>query len=163
MQKWLPFPLMSLALWLIWMLLNQTLSLGQALLALVLAVAIPIATRPLHTHGRARIRKFWLAILMAFHVAWDITVSCWKVCKIVLGSKKARSRSGFITLHLRIRSVHGMTILSSIINSTPGTVWTELSDDNRVLLVHLLDLDEEADFRRLFHERYEKPLMEIFE
>lgn len=163
MRKLVPFPLMSAVLWLIWMLLNQTLGFGHALLALLLAIVIPLATRAMYTHGRVRIRKYGLVVVLAVRVLVDITISCWKVCKIILGSKKARSRSGFITIELNITSVHGMTILSSIVNSTPGTVWTELSEDNRVLLIHLLDLDEEQDFRRIFHERYEQPLMEIFE
>ncbi|CAD5107138.1 Na+/H+ antiporter subunit E [Zestomonas carbonaria] len=163
MRKLFPYPWMTLVLWVVWMLLNETLAVSHALLGAVLAIFMPLMTRAMYVHGRMKVKKLWLAVLVATRVVVDITVSCWKVCKIILGTKQARSRSGFITIRLNIRSVYGMTILASIVNSTPGTVWTELSDDNRILLVHLLDLNEEQEFRRIFHERYEKPLMEIFE
>nr|MBO2510415.1 hypothetical protein [Gammaproteobacteria bacterium] len=159
----LPYPWLSLALWLVWLLLDGSLAVGQVLLGAALALFIPLASRSMYVHGRMHVRRFGLALLVAMRVAVDISLSCWKVCRIILGPEEARRRSGFITIELSIRSVYGMTVLASIVNSTPGTVWTELSADNRILLVHLLDLDEEPAFRRMFHERYEKPLMEIFE
>ena len=44
----------------------------------------------------------------------------------------------------------------------PGTVWVELTDDHRLKL-HVLDLQNEEDWVRLVQDRYERPLMEIFE
>ena len=47
MKRLLPAPLISLALWVLWMVLNRSLDAGQALLGVVLALAIPLLTRGL--------------------------------------------------------------------------------------------------------------------
>ena len=44
MKRLLPTPMLSVALFVMWLLLNQSLSAGHLLLALVFAVAIPLLT-----------------------------------------------------------------------------------------------------------------------
>jgi multicomponent K+:H+ antiporter subunit E len=46
---------------------------------------------------------------------------------------------------------------------TPGTVSAKLSEDRRTLLVHTLDVDDEAALVAEIKQRYETPLKEIFE
>jgi multicomponent K+:H+ antiporter subunit E len=46
---------------------------------------------------------------------------------------------------------------------TPGTAWGEISFDSSVLLIHVFDVDDEAAFVAMIKQRYEHPLMEIFE
>lgn len=50
-----------------------------------------------------------------------------------------------------------------ITSVTPGTVWSELALDRSILLLHVFDLDDEAQFIQHFKHDYERPLMEIFE
>ncbi|MNJ75557.1 putative monovalent cation/H+ antiporter subunit E [compost metagenome] len=45
----------------------------------------------------------------------------------------------------------------------PGTIWSELALDRSILLLHVFDLDDEAQFIEHFKQAYERPLMEIFE
>ncbi|MFT7116866.1 MAG: multicomponent K+:H+ antiporter subunit E, partial [Rhodoferax sp.] len=44
MKRLLPAPLLSVALFVLWLLLNRSLALSQLLLALLLALAIPLIT-----------------------------------------------------------------------------------------------------------------------
>ena len=54
-------------------------------------------------------------------------------------------------------------VLATITCITPGSAWAELSLDRSQLLLHLLEVgDPEAAIRHV-QERYEQPLMEIFE
>lgn len=50
-----------------------------------------------------------------------------------------------------------------ITSVTPGTVWSELALDRSILLLHVFDLDDDAQFIEHFKQAYERPLMEIFE
>ena len=59
-QRWLPSPLLSVVLFLVWPVLNQSWSLGQLLLGLCLAVVIPWFTEPLRDH-KPTLRRPWLA------------------------------------------------------------------------------------------------------
>jgi multicomponent K+:H+ antiporter subunit E len=45
---------------------------------------------------------------------------------------------------------------------TPGTVWVDLSEQY-TLTLHVLDLHNEQEWVDLIKQRYERPLMEIFE
>lgn len=45
---------------------------------------------------------------------------------------------------------------------TPGTVWVDLSEQY-TLTLHVLDLHNEQELVDLIKQRYECPLMEIFE
>ena len=50
-----------------------------------------------------------------------------------------------------------------IVCITPGTAWAEISLDRSMLLLHVLELDDPATVIADVKQRYEAPLMEIFE
>ena len=59
-RRWLPSPLLSCVLFVVWPVLNQSWSLGQLLLGLILAVVIPWFTEPLRD-DKPRLRRPLLA------------------------------------------------------------------------------------------------------
>ena len=54
-------------------------------------------------------------------------------------------------------------MLATIVTSTPGTVWADLSQDGATLTLHVLDLRDERRWIDTIKQRYERLLMEIFE
>ena len=64
---------------------------------------------------------------------------------------------------LDVRDPNALAVLAMIVCLTPGTAWAELSLDRSMLLLHVFDLDDAAAIHRRHQERYERPLMEIFE
>jgi multicomponent K+:H+ antiporter subunit E len=93
----------------------------------------------------------------------DTIVSCGRVSLVILGGPERRRNSGFLDIPLDLRDPHGLAVLACIVNSTPGTVWAELSDDRSLLTLHVLDLRDEQAWIDTIKTRYEKPLMAIFE
>ena len=86
------------------------------------------------------------------------------VARIVLGLVRGREvRSGFVDIPLDLRDPHGLAVLAGIITSTPGTVWADLAPDGKTLTLHVLDLQDEAEWILWIKTRYEQPLMRIFE
>jgi len=79
----------------------------------------------------------------------------------VLGPTK-RLRPAFIDVPLDSTHEIALSALISIVSLSPGTLCAELSDDRRRLVVHVLDLEDEAELVALIKSRYEAPLMEIF-
>jgi multicomponent K+:H+ antiporter subunit E len=55
-----------------------------------------------------------------------------------------------------------LTIFTSSVSLTPGTVSVELSEDRKWLYVHALHLEDEQELIDLIKARYEAPLKEIF-
>jgi len=154
-------PWLPLFLWVLWLLLNNSASAGQLILGGVLALLIPMATgamRPL----RSQPRRVGAALGLMAHVAVDVIRSNIAVGRIVLGMAGHDVVAGFIRIQMDMRDPHGLAVLSCILTATPGSVWTDLSQDN-VLTIHVLDVQDEETWTRLIKDRYERPLMEIFE
>jgi multicomponent K+:H+ antiporter subunit E len=156
-------PLMVLALTALWLMLNQTLAPGHIVLGAVVAIALAwsaSALRPLQAH----FQRLDSAALLSLVVLRDIVRSSLSVARIVLGVASHRNiRSEFLHIPLDLRDPHGLAALAVIVTSTPGTVWVGLSPAGDTLTLHVLDLQDEAELIHLIKDRYERPLMRIFE
>ena len=166
MKRWLPSPLLSISLLLLWLLLNQSIEPAHWLLGSVLGLVAPRLSRPLQPHGQARIRRP-LALLRLLRLLWfsaiEIVRSCFNVSQIILLRRSADVNSQFIRVPLDLHSPHGLALLSCLINSTPGTVWVDLLPDGHELLLHVFDLHDEAWWIDTIKTRYERPIIEVFE
>ena len=162
MKRLLPTPMLSVALFVMWLLLNQSLSAGHLLLALVFAVAIPLLTaglRPLPV----RIRRPGVILRLMLTVAADTTQSNIAVIRLLLAPGTPRHPAGFVHVPLKVRDPNALAVLATIVCITPGTVWAELSLDRSILLLHVLEVQDAAAITAHVQQRYERPLMEIFE
>lgn len=156
-------PAVVLCLTALWLLLQQTIAPGQILLGMALAALLAAASsqfRPLH----ARVRRLDAALALILVVLWEIVQSNIAVARVVLGLVRKREvRSGFVQIPLELRDPHGLAALAAIITATPGTVWAGLSADDSHLTLHILDIDDEQRWIRYIKDRFERPLMRIFE
>lgn len=162
MSRLFPAPLLSVALFVLWLLLNLSVSPGNLLLAAVLGTFAPLLMAPLrpqHAHVR---RPLTVAKLIG-RVGLDVIRSNLQVARGVLGAGQRPPRSAFVHIPLDLHDAHGLAALSMITTVVPGTVWSELALDRSVLLLHVFDLEDESAFIEHFKQTYERPLMEIFE
>ncbi len=158
--RWLPAPIISTMVFVTWLLLNQSVSLGNLAIALVLAVVVPLFTERFRTE-RPRLRRPGLIVRLGLIVLYDIVKSNIEVTRRVLGPV-SRIKPGFVWVPLAIREPHGIYALAGIITMTPGTLSADLSDDRRFLLVHALNVDDPDALVADIKARYEAPLLEIF-
>ena len=159
-KRWLPSLPLSTTVFCFWLLMNDEISVGQVVLALLLALTIPLFAARLDREF-ARIGRLRSIPRMLWVLALDIVRSNIRVALQVLGPER-NIHPGFIWVPLDIGNLHGIAALTSIITLTPGTVSSALSDDRRYLLVHVLNLDDADEVIRQIKTRYEAPLMEIF-
>lgn len=157
---WLPMPAQSLILFVVWLLLNNTLAPGQILLGAVLALVIPLLVAPLQS-PQPRVVRHWRAVRYAGLVLWDILVANFEVALRVLGPSR-RLQPAFVAIPLEVEGVLPITILASTISLTPGTVSAEISADRKWLYVHALHVEDEAALVAQIKTRYETPIKEIF-
>ncbi len=155
--------LLIIGLTLMWLLLTGSASPGQLLLGVAVSTLMTLgfrAVRPLHPH----LRRPLSALRLFFRVAVDILKSNVAVARIVLGlTGKREVHSGFVDIPLELRDPHALATLATIVTSTPGTVWADLSSDDHVLTLHVLDLRDPQVTRDIIKHRYEHLLREIFE
>ena len=159
-KRWLPSLPLSTTVFCFWLLMNDEISVGQVVMALALALLIPLFAARLDREfariGRLRSVPRMLGVLLLDIVQANVTVALQ-----VLGPER-KITPGFIWVPLDIGNIHGIAALTSIITLTPGTVSSALSDDRRHLLVHVLNLEDADEVIRQIKTRYEAPLMEIF-
>lgn len=157
-----PYPAFAAALLAMWLLLAQSVSLGQILLGTLVAVLATNAMAALRPEP-ARIRLSWAIPRLAVIVLQDIFRSNIAVGRIILFGKRQDHKSGFLQLPLDLRNVYGLAVLACIITATPGTLWLQYDRTRNILLLHVLDLVDEQQWIDLIKNRYERLLMEIFE
>jgi multicomponent K+:H+ antiporter subunit E len=156
----LPHPLLTLALWAMWLLLNNTLAMGHVVLGLILAILIPLLSQRFWSericiHQPLTLLRF-IGIVMRDILVANITVARW-----VLGSNN-KLQPAWLNIPLDIQSPLGISLLANTISLTPGTVACDLSADQRSLLVHALHVEDTATAIAEMKSRYEQPLMEVF-
>lgn len=159
--RWLPMPVLSLLLLTVWLLLQHSVALGQWLLGGFLAILIPIVCQPFWERQPTIKRPLKLVVYL-LRVLKDIVVANLQVSKLIL-DPRGRMRPAFIEYPLQLKDNFPITILASTITMTPGTVSAHLRLDGRTLLVHALDVADIDALIDEIHQRYERPLMEIFE
>jgi len=156
-SKWL----MPIFLVLAWLILNNSMSAGQFVLGVALALGLVWAAKSLRPL-QAKPRHFWVGVKLAGRVVQDIIRSNIAVARIIWRPDE-KMVSGFMDIPLDMRDPHGLAILACILTYTPGSVWVELSPSGDSLHLHVLDLKDESEWIELVKHRYERDLMEIFE
>ena len=94
-------------------------------------------------------------------MAVDIVRSNAAVAWLVLSGSSAR-RSGFVEVPLRLQDEGALALLAVILTATPGTAWLEHDRASGILLLHVFDLKEPAEWQVLIRDRYESLLLEAF-
>lgn len=173
----LPAPGLSTLLLATWLMLNESVSAGNILLGLALALALPLfthrraagdtstatskttsnASRATPRHG---LRALPVATRLAAVVLWDIVRANLDVARRVLGAESAL-QPRFVWVPLALRNPQAVVVLAGIVTLTPGTVSSQVSADRQHLLVHALHCPDEAALVAEIKARYEAPLLEL--
>lgn len=155
----LGFP--ALILMSLWLLLNNTLALGHVLLGAVLGLGLAYLCRDFLIYV-PRVRQPFRLCLFIGRVFFDIVRANLHVARLVLGSQR-RLQPGFVEVPMHIENEFVLATLACIISLTPGTVSAGLSQDHKRLLLHALDISRPDLLIAEVKQRYEAPLLEIFE
>ncbi|WP_323036592.1 Na+/H+ antiporter subunit E [Pararhodobacter sp.] len=158
----LPHPLLSLALFVIWLLLVNSISINSIVFAALLGIVVPMITQP-YWPDMPTLRNPVAIVGYCLIVLYDIVVANTQVALIVLFKRSADLRPAWVCVPLDIRSPEAITVLAGTITLTPGTVSCDLSEDGRAILVHCLHAPDPSAVSADIKSRYERRLKEIFE
>lgn len=156
----LPYPLLTVSLTLMWLLLNGF-TLGHLILGALVAVFASWAMASLRP-DKPKLRKWHLLPKLFFIVLFDIIRSNIAVAWLILRGRSKNGRPGFLTIPLEIEDRTALAVLAVVLTSTPGSAWLEYDSYDRTILMHVLDVADEAAWIDTIKNRYEKLLMEIF-
>lgn len=160
-NSWLPHPLLTPLLLLVWLLLNNSFAPGHLLLGLLLGWAIPrltLAFWPERVHLRQPLKLLRFGAVFLF----DILIANLAVAWLILRGPRVL-RPAFVVVPLDLQDELAISLLANCICLTPGTVSARLAADRRHLLVHVLDCADPAVLASQIKTRFEVPLKEILE
>ncbi len=142
-----------------WLLLQHTLAPFHLLSAVLIGLIVPRLLHPLLPPA-PKIRML-PALRLALVVLGDIVTSNITVAKLVLGPM-TRPQPAWIRVPLQLQHPTAISLLASIITTTPGTVSSSIDEERRYILVHALDCSDAAQMVTDIQQRYERPLLIIF-
>lgn len=160
-RGWLPHPLLSLLLAVLWLLLQQSLAVPQLITAAVLGWLVPRLVAGF-LGPASRLHRPALALRFTGVVLWDIVVSNLTVARLVL-DPRSRPQPAWVKVPLDTQHPMAITLLATIITTTPGTVSCVVDEAGGFILVHALDCDDAEAAARAMKSRYEAPLRAILE
>lgn len=156
----LPHPVLSIALLMIWLVLNASLQPGHVLLGALLGLGLPLLTRrywperpPFH-----RLPLLW-RLFLRFN--WDILRANLTVSWLTLTRPSRTLQPQFIVVPLDCRNPYSIAMLLGLVSMTPGTVAADVDEEHGLMLVHLLHEHDPDSAAAFIKSRYERPLREI--
>jgi multicomponent K+:H+ antiporter subunit E len=163
MRRLIPYPLLTIGLLLLWLVLNDSVGPAHVLLGLLMGLAGGAVYARLEP-PRGKVGRLVVpAAALAWLVVVDIIRSNIAVLRIALGLPAPPRVAGFLAIPLELDDARGLAVLAAIVTATPGTCWAHYEAASNVLTLHVLDLVDEETWVRQFKERYERRLMEIFQ
>lgn len=157
----LPRPWLSIFLLSVWLLLNNSITPGHILLGSALAILIARFTTRIWPTP-VRLRRPGLLLRYLGRLLRDIVIANLEVARLILTRPTQSLRPRFIHLPLDLQDEFAIAVLAATITLTPGTVTVDMSSDRSQLLIHGLDVENEAALIATLKSRYETLLKEIF-
>ncbi len=154
LQRYLPHPLLTIALVLLWVALLNSFTIGGWLLGIILGMLIPYFTGQFWPE-RPVIHRPLLAFSFILLLFYDVFVANLQVAYLITFRRSSDLKNRWVTVPLDLISPEGITVLAGTITLTPGTVSSDLSADGRALLVHCLDARSDQDVVDRIKNRYE--------
>ena len=103
-----------------------------------------------------------LIVGLIFLFLKELFLSVLRVAWLVL--KPGQSyRPSFISFPLTVREPHEITLLANLITLTPGTLSVDVSDDNKTLYIHCIDVDDVEELRKDIADGFERKILEALQ
>ena len=161
MKRLVPHPALSAMLLIVWLLMTNSITAGGVVLGSILALVLAKFTQPFWPdRPRMRFRGAFLGYLAI--VLFDIVVANFEVAWLILFRRNRDLRARWLVVPVDLDAPEAITMLAGTISLTPGTVSSDVSADGRYVLVHALDVDDEAAEIARIKTRYEARLQRIF-
>lgn len=151
--------LLNFSLALLWMFLSANFSANGFLIGFLLgALALVIMRR--FFNGRLYLERIWAVIKLTMLFLKELVLANIAVLKVVL-KPKLDMQPAFFKYETTLTHEWELTLLSSMITLTPGTVVVHISDDNKYLYIHAIDAADIDETIASIRDSFEKAILEV--
>ena len=151
--------LLNFFLALLWMFLSGNFSANGFLIGFILGVLALFMMRRFFT-SRLYLERVWSVIKLAVLFIKELVLANIAVLKVVL-KPKLEMQPAFFKYETALTQEWELTLLSSLITLTPGTVVVHISDDNKFLYIHAIDAADIDETVASIRDSFEKAILEV--
>ena len=144
---------------LVWMFMSTSFTASTFIIGLLIGLLLIIMTRRFFPE-RLYIWRLWAALKLALLFFKELTLSNISVLQVVL-RPKMNIQPMIFALPTDLEHDWEITLLSSLITLTPGTIVLNVSDDQRTLYIHAIDVDDVDDAIDSIKNSFEKAIKEV--
>ena len=151
--------LLNVCLAFLWMFLSGRLNPNGFFIGFLLgAVAIFMMRR--FFNSRLYLGRLWSVFKLCILFLKELVLANIAVLKVVL-KPKLDMQPAFFKYETKLTEEWELTLLSSLITLTPGTVVVHISDDNKYLYVHAIDAADVNETVDSIRNSFERAILEV--
>lgn len=143
----------------IWMLLSSSMTAQTFIIGYLIGVLIIFIMRR-YFKERFYLGWVWAAVKLILIFLRELVLSNITVLRIVL-NPRMDIKPGIFAFPTDLQKDWEITLLSSLITLTPGTLVVHVSDDQRTLYIHAIDVDSVTDEIDSIKDSFEKAIKEV--
>lgn len=144
---------------LVWMFMSTSFTTSTFIIGFLIGLLLIIMTRRFFP-DRLYIWRLWATLKLALLFFKELTLSNISVLQVVLRPKMDIQPMIF-ALPTDLEHDWEITLLSSLITLTPGTIVLNVSDDQKTLYIHAIDVDDVEDAIDSIKNSFEKAIKEV--
>lgn len=151
--------LLNVSLALLWMFLSANFTASGFVIGFLLG-ALSLVMMRRFFKGRLYLERVWAVIKLTILFLKELILANVAVLKVVL-APKLDMQPAFFKYETALTEEWELTLLSSLITLTPGTVVVHISDDNKFLYIHAIDAADIDETVESIRDSFEKAIMEV--
>ncbi|WP_301108738.1 Na+/H+ antiporter subunit E [Sporosarcina sp.] len=144
----------------VWMFMNSSLTPSTFVIGYIIGLLMIIMTRR-YFRDRLYIWRIWAAIKLTLIFLKELVMSNISVLMLVIKPDLSTVRPMIFALPTELEHDWEITLLSSLITLTPGTIVLHVSDDQRTLYIHAIDVNDVDEAIDSIKNTFEKAIMEV--
>lgn len=143
----------------VWMFLSSSMTVTTFVIGYGIGLILLIMMRRFFP-DRLYFEWLWAAIKLTFLFIKELTLSNIAVLRLVI-KPKLDIQPRIFAMPTDLEKDWEITLLSSLITLTPGTIVVHVSDDQNILYVHAIDADDVQDAVDSIKNSFEKAIKEV--
>ena len=151
--------LLNVILALVWMFLSHSYNPVSFISGYLLGILILLGFRKFFD-TRFYLTNVWSVIKLFFLFIKELIMANVSVLKVVL-QPTLKMKPGIFAFETVLTKPWEITLLANLITLTPGTLVIEVSEDNKTLYIHAMNIDDVEAEREGIKNSFEKAILEV--
>ncbi|EAZ85268.1 Na+/H+ antiporter subunit E [Lysinibacillus sp. FSL M8-0216] len=143
----------------VWMFLSSNYTATGFIIGFLMGIILLIIMRRFF-RSRLYVYRLWALLKLTLLFFKELVLANVQVLKVVL-KPKLDMQPAFFAYPTVLTEDWEITLLSSLITLTPGTVVVHVSDDAKTLYVHAIDINDVDEAVASIRDSFEKAILEV--